>query len=63
MTKTDKQQYDVYIDTLGTGLIKAAQVVLLESSGRLSKMDFRYTEICREHTGVLGSKIPFLSIF
>ncbi|MCW8931605.1 MAG: type II toxin-antitoxin system HipA family toxin [Gammaproteobacteria bacterium] len=49
MTKANKQRYDLYLNTQETGIIKAAEVVLLESSGQLMKMGFRYTEAFREH--------------
>ena len=49
MTKASKQRYDLYLNTLETGLIKAAETVLLESSGQLTKMGFRYTEAYREY--------------
>lgn len=42
--RASKQRYDLYIETPSTGLIKAAQAVLLESSGQLIQMAFRYTE-------------------
>ena len=49
MTKNIKQRYDLYLNTPATGLIKAAQVVLLESSGHLVQMAFLYTEEFRGH--------------
>ena len=49
MTKAGKQRYDLYLNTRQTGLIKAAEAVLLESSGQLTNMGFRYTETYREH--------------
>ena len=49
MTKADKQRYDLYLNTQQTGVIKAAEAVLLESSRQLAKMGFRYTEAYREH--------------
>ena len=48
MTKSNKQRYDLYINLPTTGLIKAAQAVLLESSGQLVQMAFLYTEEYRE---------------
>ncbi len=50
MTNNNKQRYDLYIQTPATGQIKAAQAVLLESSGQLIQMAFRYTEEYRNHT-------------
>ncbi len=50
MTKSGKQRYDLYLNTRQTGLIKAAEAVLLESSGQLTNMGFRYTEAYREHS-------------
>ena len=44
MIKSNKQRYDLYIETPTTGLIKAAQAVLLESSGQIVQMAFLYTE-------------------
>ena len=44
MIKNNKQRYDLYIETPTTGLIKAAQAVLLESSGQVVQMAFLYTE-------------------
>jgi len=49
MSKSIKQRYDLYLNTPATGLIKAAQVVLLESSGDLVQMAFLYTEEFREN--------------
>jgi len=49
MSKSIKQRYDLYLNTPTTGLIKAAQAVLLESSGHLVQMAFLYTEEYREH--------------
>ena len=49
MTKTSKQRYDLYLNTQNTGIIKAAEAVLLESSGHLTNMGFRYTEAYRGH--------------
>lgn len=49
MTEKCKQQYDLYVETPLTGLIKAAQAVLLESSGQLVQMAFLYTEEYRNH--------------
>jgi len=49
MTENTRQRYDLYIETPATGLIKAAQAVLLESSGQLVQMAFLYTEEFREH--------------
>ena len=49
MTEKNKQQYDLYVNTPLTGLIKAAQAVLLESSGQLVQMAFLYTEEYRNH--------------
>ena len=49
MTKSIKQRYDLYINTPATGLMKAAQAVLLESSGHLVQMAFLYSEEFREH--------------
>jgi len=49
MTKNNKQRYDLYLDTPTTGLIKAAQAVLLESSGQLVQMAFKYTEEYMDH--------------
>ena len=49
MTKSNKQRYDLYIKAPTTGLIKAAQVVLLESSGHLVQMALLYSEEYREH--------------
>ncbi len=49
MTKQRTQRYDLYINTPATGLIKAAEVVLLETSGLLTQMAFRYTEAYREY--------------
>ena len=48
MTK-NRQRYDLYLNTQKTGVIKAAEAVLLESSGQLTNMGFRYTEAWREH--------------
>ncbi len=45
----NKQRYDLYIETPATGLIKTAEVVLLESSGQLTQLAFRYTDKYREH--------------
>ena len=50
MTKVSKQRYDLYLNTQQTGVIKAAEAVLLESSGQLTNMGFRYTEAYREHS-------------
>lgn len=44
MIKSNKQRYDLYIETPTTGLIKAAQAVLLETSGQIVQMAFLYTE-------------------
>ncbi len=49
MTDMNKQRYDLYLNTPETGLIKAAETVLLESSGQLSQMGFRYTEAYLAH--------------
>lgn len=49
MNNSIKQRYDLYVNTSSTGLIKAAQAVLLESSGHLVQMSFLYTEEYREH--------------
>ena len=49
MTENTRQRYDLYIETPATGLIKAAQAVLLETSGQLVQMAFLYTEEYREH--------------
>ncbi len=49
MNNSKKQRYDLYLETPATGLIKAAQAVLLESSGQLVQMAFRYTEEYRIH--------------
>jgi len=40
----NKQRYDLYLNTPASGLIRAAEVVLLESAGQLVQMAFRYTE-------------------
>lgn len=45
----NKQRYDIYINTPSTGQIMVAQTVLLESSGHLVQMAFRYTEEYRSH--------------
>ncbi|VAW78433.1 hypothetical protein MNBD_GAMMA15-1489 [hydrothermal vent metagenome] len=50
MTKSIKQRYDIFINTPATGLMKAAQAVLLESSGNLVQAAFLYTEEYRAHT-------------
>jgi len=44
MSETNKQRYDLYINTAATGLVKAAEAVLLEASGQLTQMAFRYTD-------------------
>lgn len=49
MTKAGKQRYDLYLNTRKTGIIKAAEAVVLESSGQLTNMGFRYTAVYREH--------------
>lgn len=49
MNNSIKQRYDLYVNTPKTGLLKAAQTVLLESSGHLVQMAFLYTEEYREH--------------
>jgi len=49
MTDVNKQRYDLYVDTPYTGLIKAAEAVLLESAGQLSQMGFRYTDTYLDH--------------
>ncbi len=49
MTEARKQHYDLYVNTQQTGVIKAAEAVLIESSGQLTRMGFRYTEAYREH--------------
>lgn len=49
MTELNKQRYDLYLDTPFTGLIKAAEAVLLESSGQLTHMGFRYTNNYLNH--------------
>jgi len=49
MTESNKRRYDLYIETPSTGRIKAAQAVLLESSGQLVQMAFRYTDEYTEH--------------
>ncbi|VAW68276.1 hypothetical protein MNBD_GAMMA10-3168 [hydrothermal vent metagenome] len=54
MTNESKQQYDLYIDTPCTGLIKAARAVLLESSGQLVQMAFLYTPEYRNHKGAFA---------
>ncbi len=54
MSKSRKQRYDLFINTSTTGLIKAAQAVLLESSGHLVQMAFLYTEEYRDHKHVFA---------
>ncbi|VAW61371.1 hypothetical protein MNBD_GAMMA11-2660, partial [hydrothermal vent metagenome] len=54
MTSERKQQYDLYIDTPSTGLIRAARAVLLESSGHLVQMAFLYTPEYRSHKGAFA---------
>ncbi|MFK5948407.1 MAG: type II toxin-antitoxin system HipA family toxin [Methylococcales bacterium] len=49
MSDSNKQRYDLYLDTPFTGLIKAAEAVLLESAGQLSQMGFRYTDEYLNH--------------
>lgn len=49
MTERNKQRYDLYLETPATGLIKAAQAVLLESSGQLVQMAFLYTSEYLNH--------------
>jgi len=44
MSESTKQQYDLYLNTLETGLLKVAQVVLLEEGGSLSRFGYRYTD-------------------
>jgi len=44
----NRQRYDLYLNTPANGLIKAGEVVLLESAGQLVQMAFRYTEEYRE---------------
>lgn len=46
----NKKRYALYIDTPATGLIKAAEAVLLESAGQLTQMAFRYTDVYRKHS-------------
>lgn len=49
MTDINKQRYDLYLNTFATGLIKAAEAVLVETAGQLSQMGFRYTEVYLAH--------------
>ncbi len=49
MTDLNKQRYDLYVDTPYTGLIKAAEAILLESAGQLLQMGFRYTDSYLDH--------------
>lgn len=44
MTEPIKARYDIYVNTISLGVMKAAEAILLEEGGLLTRFGFRYTE-------------------
>ena len=64
MTGVIEQHYDIYLNTVSTDVIKAAQIVLNEEYGQLTNISFRYTNEYREHPHAFAldpKQLPLIS--